>query len=94
MISIVLDLNEIYFWKTNELAYFWQMSVDLRRNVFSLEKSTECVVIHFFANHSGKRVNLGTDNGFRFDRCLDSNKRRLKEVDLGFIVQQINSFTM
>lgn len=55
-------------------------------------RSTECVVIHFFASHSGKRVNLGTDNGLRFDLCLDSNKRRFKEIDLDLIVQQKNSF--
>lgn len=70
------------------------MSVDLRRNVFSLEKSTECVVIHFFASHSGKRVNLGTDNGLRFDLCLDSNKRRFKEIDLDLIVQQKKFFLL
>lgn len=41
---------------------------------------------------NGKRVNLGTDNGLRFDLCLDSNKRRFKEIDLDLIVQQKNSF--
>lgn len=65
------------------------MSVDLRPNIYM--RSTECVVIHFFASHSGKHVNLGTDNGLRFDLCLDSNKRRYKEIDLDLIVQQKNS---
>lgn len=62
------------------------MSVDLRCNVFFLEKLIECVVIYFFVNYFGKFVNFGIDNGFWFDWCFDLNKCRFKEVDLGFIV--------